>query len=298
MNQWRIIKPGLSSTFQDAGRFNLAHIGIPVSGALDLPAAHYANKLLANDLNDAVIEITMTGISFETACDCSIAITGAVFCCQINDRHVDHQQTLNLKAGDVFSMHKRHSGVRAYLAVAGGFDLPMTLGSTSTLVSAKLGGYQGRSLQANDVIVLNNPYHSPSRSVADWKRPKVHSKVTSAQAIHVIRAQPGPEYDLFDSYSQQSLWQQAFEVTQDCDRMGMRLHNEYQLKAIKTISSSGIVPGSLQVTPDGDSIMTLNDGQVTGGYPRILVVLPDQISLLAQAQPGDALYFFRQFCPI
>ena len=103
VNHWRIIKPGLSSTFQDTGRFNFAHMGVPVSGALDLPAAQYANKLLANDLKEAVIEITLTGMSFETTCDCSIAVTGAVFTCQVNDMDVDHGQTINLKKGDVFN---------------------------------------------------------------------------------------------------------------------------------------------------------------------------------------------------
>lgn len=286
MSRWHIIKPGLSSTFQDAGRYNLAHLGIPVSGALDLPAAQYANRLLGNDINKAVIEITLTGLSFETECDCSIAITGAVFSCMRNGQIVDHEQTINLKTGDVFVMKQRLTGARAYLAVAGGFKIPQVLASQSTLVSAKLGGFQGRALKAADVIQLNQPQATPLRSIASWKRPK-------SQNIHVVRALAGPEYDLFDTYSQESVWQQAFEVTADCDRMGMRLHNKHDLHAMKTIASSGVIPGSLQVTPNGDSIMTLNDGQVTGGYPRILVVLPCQLPTLAQALPNDRLFFYR-----
>ncbi len=286
MKYWRIITPGLFSTFQDAGRFNQAHLGIPISGVLDLPAAQWANRLLGNDIHEAVIEITLTGLSFQTNCDCSIAITGAVFVCSINNKTIDHEQTINLKTGDVFSMSKIKSGARAYLAVAGGFTLPQVLGSYSTLSSAQMGGFHGRALQAGDEIKLNKPHTTPTRSIAVWKRPK-------GQSIHVIRALPGPEYDLFDGFSQQSVWQQAFVVTNDCDRMGMRLHNDHELHALKTISSAGVVPGSLQVTPDGDSIMTLNDGQVTGGYPRILAVLPDQLPLLAQALPNDQLFFHR-----
>ena len=178
MKYWRIITPGLSSTFQDAGRFNQAHLGIPVSGALDLPAAQWVNRLLGNDINQAVIEITLTGLSFETNCDCSIAITGAVFVCSINNQTIDHEQTIILKAGDVFAMTKIKSGARAYLAVAGGFNIPQVLGSYSTLSSAQMGGFHGRSLQAGDEIKLNKPHSTPTRSIAVWKRPKGQSSPT------------------------------------------------------------------------------------------------------------------------
>ena len=200
---WQILKPGFHSSFQDTGRFSWAHLGIPVSGALDIPAAQWANRLLGNAENSTVIEITLTGLSFKSFCDCSIAVTGAVFECHVNGKAADNQQTINLKAGDTFNMVKLQTGLRAHMAVAGGFEIETILGSTSTLVMAQLGGYKGRALQTNDFIKLNDPKQVPVRPVANWKRPK-------SQNTHIIRALPGPEYDLFDHYSQKSVWQQAF----------------------------------------------------------------------------------------
>lgn len=285
-----ILNPGLFTTFQDMGRPGYAHLGIPVSGVMDVAAAKLANQMVANDIQQAVLEMTYTGVSLQTSEACTIAVCGAELDCFVNDQGVAQDRTIDLLAGDVFRIGRFKVGARAYLAVAGGYSLEKIMGSCSTLALAELGGFQGRALRTGDCIDLRNAHHTPAKSKYAWQNLK-------SNGVHIVHAIPGPEYDWFSEASQQLAFSQGFKVTEQSDRMGYRL----QTGAITTINkltmlSSGLMPGSLQFTPDGQSILAMRDAQTTGGYPRMLVVHQSDLSVLAQARPGDKIFFFRIEC--
>ena len=284
--QITIKKAGAFTTLQDQGRFMHGHLGMPVSGFMDAEAAHLANKMVGNQPGQGLIEITWTGMSFDIDVDCSVAVAGAEFECWVNNKQVQTIQVIHLKQGDCFKMGQLQQGVRAYLAVAGGFAVTAVAGSQSTLTVAGLGGYQGRALQAGDQLPLKQPHRVRDYNKPTWKKIQTPS-------ILVVRAQPGPEVSLFDPHTIKQAFGQAYHLSNDCNRQGFRLKSEpLNYPENFNMQSSGLLPGSLQVTPDGQTILAMIDAQTTGGYPRILVINQDELHKLAQARPEQSIYFF------
>ena len=282
-----ITHAGSMTTVQDAGRFGMAHWGMPVAGFMDAPAAHLANHMVGNEHDLGLLEVTWSGVGWITDVSCSVAVAGAEFSCQVNDQPVNSKRTIHLQAGDRFRLLHLLSGVRAYVAISGGFALPTIGGSLSTLTVAGLGGLAGRALQVGDELPLTKAGHCSTRHKPSWK-------IHKSQTVHVIRAMPGPEVNWFEPATVSQAFGQAFELTQDHNRQGFRLlASPLKCPQDKPMSSSGLVPGSLQITPDGQSILTMQDGQTTGGYPRMLVVNRDELHKLAQVRPGESIYFFR-----
>ncbi len=285
--KFSITQPGSFTTVQDGGRYGLAHLGVPVSGFMDRQAAHMANRILGNPLNEGVLEVTWVGIGFTTDTNCSIAVAGARFECEVNHEPVDAGQVIQLQAGDEFKMGQLLVGVRAYVAVAGGFDIPLVGGSVSTLTVAQMGGVEGRALQTGDQLPLATGGCVEPRRFPDWQ-------LLKARTMHVIRAMPGPEINCFSPATVQQAFGQAYQATKDCSRQGFRLHSDpIEFPKGLHMVSSGLVPGSLQVTPDGQTILAMHDAQTTGGYPRMLVVNQGELHKLAQVRPGEDIYFFR-----
>ena len=285
----QIIQAGTFTTVQDVGRFGLAHMGVPVSGYMDAQAAQLANWMVGNPAGEALLEITWTGIELISHVDCSLAIAGAEFDCVVNDKPVNTEEAIHLKAGNNFKMVRLLVGVRAYLAVAGGLGIEPVAGSCSTLTVAQLGGINGRQLKAGDSlhVIPRTVFHV--RKKPTWKRLK-------AQNIHIIRATPGPEFDWLEPSEIRQAFGQAYQLSHHFDRQGFRLQSE-PINSIKNthLQSSGLVAGSLQVTPDGQTILAMHDAQTIGGYPRILVVNQDELHKLAQVRPGEDIYFFVEY---
>nr|WP_255590390.1 biotin-dependent carboxyltransferase family protein [Marinicella sp. NBU2979] len=282
-----ITQAGSMTTVQDAGRLGMAHWGMPPSGFMDVPAARMANRLVGNDPDEGLLEVTWSGLGLRTEAACSVAVAGAEFSCTVNGQAVDTNRTIHLQAGDQFRMEHLLVGVRAYVAIGGGLDLPTIGGSVSTLVVAGLGGLAGRALQVGDELPLRQTGLRATRHKPPWL-------VLKEQTIHVVRAMPGPEVNLFEPAVVSQAFGQPFQLTQDHNRQGFRLQAEpLRYPDQLHLSSSGLVPGSLQVTPDGQGILSMQDGQTTGGYPRMLVVHRDELHKLAQIRPGQDLYFFR-----
>jgi len=281
-----IIQAGTFTTAQDAGRFGLAHMGVPVSGYMDDQAAQLANWMVGNPPDETLLEITWTGIEMISHVGCTLAIAGAEFICVVNDKPVNTDEVIHLKNGDNFKMRRLLVGVRAYLAVAGGLGLESVAGSFSTLTVAQLGGFNGRQLQAGDNLTVTPKTVIHARKKPAWKKLK-------AQKIHVIRATPGPEFDWLEPGGIRQAFGQTYQLSHHFDRQGFRLKSE-PITSIKTthLQSSGLVAGSLQLTPDGQTILAMNDAQTIGGYPRILVVNHDELHKLAQIRPGEDIYFF------
>jgi biotin-dependent carboxylase-like uncharacterized protein len=281
-----IIKAGTFTTVQDTGRLGLAHMGVPVSGTMDDQAAQLANWMVGNRLDEAVLEITWTGIELLSHSPCVLAIAGAEFDCVVNNKAVSTDAVIHLRAGDTFNMRRLQVGVRAYLAVAGGLGVDPVAGSCSTLTVAHLGGINGRQVQAGDRLNVTTQKLTHFRKKPAWKKLK-------ARKLHVIRATPGPEFDWLEPSEIHQAFGQAYQLSHHFDRQGFRLQAE-PLKSIKTthLQSSGLVAGSLQVTPDGQTILAMHDAQTIGGYPRILVVNQDELHKLAQVRPHESIYFF------
>ncbi len=281
-----IAQSGTLTTVQDLGRFGMAHLGIPQSGSMDQRSAQIANHMVGNDKNAAVLEVTWQGIEFISEVSCSIALAGAEFICELDGQRVSTDRTVHLSSGSRFSMVRLVTGVRAYLAFAGGINVSAFAGSGSTLLSAKLGGFHGRALQRGDRLELLSPQKVSSLQKPVWKKIKQKN-------VHIVRAMPGPEVNLFDHHTIAQAFGQAYELSQVANRQGFRLTAE-PLNTSQQISipSSGLVPGSLQVTPDGQTILAMHDAQTSGGYPRILIVHQDQLSQLAQVRTGELIHFF------
>ena len=281
-----LIQAGSYTTIQDKGRVRLAHFGVPLSGFMDEHSANLANWLVGNQPGSGLLEMTWTGVELISHTTCSVALAGAEFECFVNDQPINTDNTIQLQTDDHFKMGRLLTGVRAYLAFAGSFDVTVHGGSMSTLSVAKLGGHSGRALKAGDVLNLKQPSLVAVKHKPSWKK-------VMPQSVHVLRAMPGPEIGYFTPNSIRQALGQAYQITHDSNRQGFRLSAD-PIPAPKSfsMSSSGLVAGSLQVTPDGQTILAMKDAQTTGGYPRILVVNQDQISQLAQIRPGEDIYFF------
>ena len=233
-----ILSPGPLTTVQDEGRFGHLHAGIGRSGAMDARAYRAANALVGNARGEAVLEATLMGptIRFEQAC--SIALTGADMSACLDGQPIPRYACVPVRAGQVLEMGFAAAGVRGYLAVRGGIDVPLALGSRSTNLKCQLGGWQGRRLAAGDVLPIGaqTPCQPPA---APMEPPEYPASIT-------VRAVAGPQAEMFPPESLAAFFSQAFTISPDSDRMGIRLQGEPLASLAGTdIVSDGIVFGAV-----------------------------------------------------
>jgi biotin-dependent carboxylase-like uncharacterized protein len=288
MDVFRVLEPGIYTTVQDGGRYGFQKYGVPVCGAMDNFAYRVSNMLVGNPLDAAVLEITIRGPKLEVLCEADVAVTGAQISLRLNDQPVDTWRTLRVKRGDILNIQQVKSGCRAYLAVTGGIEVPLVMGSRSTYVGARLGGYHGRPLVKGDRLnrCAGEPLRRPRR-LPDRFIPTYPSKVR-------LRAVPGPQDDHFDE-GMEVFFSGEFQVTPKADRMGYRLQGPqvtHKEGVPKGIISEPSVPGGVQIPPDGQPIILLLE-QTVGGYPKIATVISCDIGRVAQAKPGDKVLFQR-----
>lgn len=279
----QVLTSGPMTTVQDRGRFGYVAFGIGTSGVMDLDAYEAANYLVGNKHGEAVLEATLMGPSIRFEADCICAVTGADMGAKIGNRPVERYRPFWVQAGQVLSMGVAQSGCRGYLAVQGGFDVPVVMGSRSTNLKCRLGGYEGRALKAGDVLTVPDESYS---SIMDRKRriPIYDQEVT-------VRVVPGPQADYFTQAGFQTLWSQPFAVSAKSDRMGLRLDGPaIEMKNGSDIVSDGIALGAIQVTSAGQPIILLADRQTTGGYAKIGTVCSVDIPKLAQLKPGGVVH--------
>lgn len=278
-----VLTPGPMTTVQDRGRFGYIAFGIGTSGVMDLDAYEAANYLVGNKHGEAVLEATLMGPSIRFEADCICAVTGADMGAKIGNRLVERYRPFWVQAGQVLSMGVAQTGCRGYLAVQGGFDVPIVMGSRSTNLKCQLGGYEGRALKAGDVLHVPDETYS---SIMDRKRrvPFYDQEVT-------VRVVPGPQTDYFTEEGFRTLWSQPFAVSAKSDRMGLRLDGTaVETKNGSDIVSDGIALGAIQVTSAGQPIILLADRQTTGGYAKIGTVCSVDIPKLAQLKPGGIVH--------
>jgi len=284
---FRVIKPGLFTTVQDLGRCGLQRYGVPVSGAMDTFSMIAANLLVLNQSGDACLEITLLGPELEVLNDTQIAITGADLSPTLNGQSVPMWRTLNVSKGDIISFGETRAGCRAYLAVAGGINVPVVLGSRSTFVRGGFGGFEGRPLKTWDVIEASEP-PSPFKaklSMPEDLIPHYENKLT----VNVVL---GPQADVFTDKGIETFLSSTYTVTTEADRMGYRLEGPViEHKVSPSIISDAIPSGAVQVPEDGLPIIMMVDAQTTGGYAKIAVVTTPDLSRLAQVKPNDTVRF-------
>jgi antagonist of KipI len=297
-----ILKPGIMSSVQDLGRWGFQQFGVPVGGALDKLFASLANIICGNDEKEAVLEMTLQGSSILFNENTHCAFTGGGCKVFVDDVELPFNRLLYIPAFSILTTQPAARGCRTYLAVAGGWDIPKTMGSASTYVPSAIGGVKGRNLIAGDILPFKKrKYTIPSSSMkllgdkiqtSQWQVPDLIAHDEDPRMIHVV---PGPEYDLFDEGSRNTFFQSTYTIGLQSNRMGYRLEGEKLLmKEKQEMVSTPVASGIIQVTHDGTPIILMADAQTTGGYPRIARVCSSDMSKLAQKRPGEKI----RFCPI
>ena len=262
--------------------------GVPVSGAMDQFSLIAANCLVGNDQNSACLETTLIGPELQALTQVQVAVTGGTCSPTVNGNSVPMWQTLSVEEGDVVAFGRMETGCRAYMAVRGGIEVPLVLGSASTCVRGQLGGIEGRHLKAEDEIkghdceALNDELVLPSDM-----QPRYLNDVE-------VRVIMGPQDDMFTEEGIETLLTNRFKVTPEADRMGYRLEGPL-IKHVKDteIVSDAILPGAIQVSKSGKPILMMRDAQTTGGYPKIATVISSDLSKLGQAKPNDTIKFTK-----
>jgi antagonist of KipI len=285
---FKVVEPGPLTTVQDLGRYGFQQFGVPVSGALDEYSSRAANLLVGNAEDAALLEITFMGPKFEVLAAAAIAVTGAEIPILLNGRPQETWEAFSVRQGDTLVFKSARSGVRAYLAVSGGIDVPEVMGSRSTYLGAKLGGFQGRALARGDIVPRGDAgVHERTARLPEALRPEFRKEI-------VLRAVPGPQDDFFDRGSE-TFFGSEYKVSSKADRMGYRL--EGPMVAIKegmpkSIISEPSLAGAVQVPPDGQPIILLVE-QTVGGYTKVATVISADIPAIAQTRPADLLRFSK-----
>ncbi|MBU5442976.1 biotin-dependent carboxyltransferase family protein [Paenibacillus sp. MSJ-34] len=293
-----VLRPGLLTSIQDAGRYGYRKFGLPVGGAMDPYSLRIANLLVGNDEREAALEATLIGPALRFEQDALLAVAGGDLSPTVDGMKLPMWRPVIVKSGSVLRFGPCKSGCRAYVAVAGGFRIPEVMGSKSTYLRGGIGGFHGRALQEGDVIGLNAPEQARSvapaafdslRSTAwfaGWNRMPHHSE-------HItVRAMRGDHYAHFDDDSRLRFFDRPFQVEPQSDRMGCRLSgSRLQLAEPIEVISEAVAVGTVQAPPDGHPIVLLADSQTIGGYPRIAQIAAADLPLIAQAKPGTRIRF-------
>ena len=285
-NKIIVLREGINSTFQDLGRNNFYHIGLPFSGAMDKRNYLIANKLVGNQHNEAVIEFAYQGplLKIEEG-NINFAISGDVkFNIKKDDKLFNGQcyKTYFLSKNDEIDIISTNKSVYGYFAVSGGFELNKNFGSFSTTVRANVGSNNGNKLSKNEKFLIKDIKNKNISKNTQY----INSKV------EYIRILKGTNFDYFSDNSINDLTSKKFIVSKLSDRMGMRLQGS-KIKNMKetNIRSEGLVKGVIQVPADGDPIIMLSDHGTIGGYPKIAVVISADYDKLIQTPPGNTVKF-------
>ncbi|WEK32315.1 MAG: biotin-dependent carboxyltransferase family protein [Candidatus Pseudomonas phytovorans] len=270
---------------QDAGRFGVRHLGVTQGGALDWLAMHWANWLLGNPLGAPVVEVALGGFTVVAEQDCVLALAGADLDARIDDKPMAPWRSFALGKGQRFTLKQQRQGVRAYLAAAGGFQAEDVLGSSATVVREALGGIDGRgaALAKGQLLAFAGAALS-LREVPETLRPTYAQKP-------VLDLVMGAQIGDFSGLSLFEAFNSDWTLDSRADRMGIRLLGPQLVYQGAPMISEGIPLGAVQVPPDGQPIVLLNDRQTIGGYPRLGALTPLALAQLAQCMPGAAVRF-------
>ncbi len=289
-----ILDGGMLTTVQDWGRYGYQRYGVPVAGAMDAFALQAANALVGNSPEAAALEISVAGptaVAIRATESCLIAVTGAALSFQVNARSLPAWMAVFVRRGWTIELGDQKRVCWAYLAVAGGIDVPAVLGSKSTYLRGGFGGFQGRALREGDLVPIGQTaFDLPSLAGKAFPPDRIPSYSDRPE----VRVVLGPQDDHFTEEGITTFLSSEYEVSSTSDRMGYRLQGpQIAHHGSADIISDGIVLGAVQVPADEQPIVMMADRQTTGGYPKIAVVIGADIPLLAQCTPGDSVVTFK-----
>lgn len=276
-----VLRAGPLTTVQDLGRPGFAHLGVGRSGAVDRPSLRLANRLVGNDEGAAALELTFGGLTLRATESIAIALTGAPCPVKVGGRARDMFSTVAVSAGEVVEIGMPSRGVRTYVAFRGGLVTDLALGSASTDLLSRLG----------PAVVSDGDRFEVGVGVGDVPAIDL-APVRQLADEPILRVVRGPRADWFTAEAMEQLGRAAFEVTSSSDRIGVRLDGPALTRSrTDELPSEGMVEGAVQVPPDGHPVVFLADHPVTGGYPVIAVVHPDDLAVAAQLRPGQPVRF-------
>ena len=276
-----VLEAGPLTTVQDLGRRGFAHLGVPRSGAVDVEAARYANRLVGNPVDAAVLETTLGGVVVEVTGSTAVAVTGAPASVSVGGRPRAFAEPVRVRSGQTVAVGAATSGLRSYVAFAGGVDAEPVLGSRSTDTLSGLGPPR---LVPGARLRLGEPVGSPHGV-------DVPVVLRYPQSVRV-RLVPGPRLDWFADEALARLTGSTYTVSAHSNRVGLRLDGPPVPRAVHSeLPSEGLVLGAVQVPASGQPVLFLNDHPTTGGYPVVAVVAPGHLGTCAQLRPGAHVRF-------
>ncbi|WP_026564858.1 biotin-dependent carboxyltransferase family protein [Bacillus sp. UNC41MFS5] len=295
----KVLHPGLLTTIQDLGRFGSQKFGVIVSGAMDPISLRVANLLVGNGEGEGALEITLFGTTLQFDTDELVAITGGDLQPTIDGEKAPMWRPVLIRKGSILQFKSAMNGCRAYVAFAGGIEVPKVMGSKSTYLRATIGGLQGRALQKGDIFECGdfNPLsrsfvHQLERMTTHFKWSVNYTEFMTFNKTQTIRVLHGAEFERFDKASQQAFFSKRYRLTTQADRMGYRLEGEsLSLSEKFELLSEGVTYGTIQVPSNGQPIILMVDRQTTGGYPKIGQVISTDLPCLAQMQPNANIQF-------
>lgn len=286
MGAIRIIKGGLFTTVQDLGRYGYQSLGVTQSGSMDSYNHKLANILVDNDIGDALLEFTFIGPEIEILEDMAIAVTGGDVKIEINSSQRPMYETLYVVKGDIVRFSPVENGSRCYIAFSGGIDVDMVMNSRATHTKTSVGGYMGRKLADGDILNILKTGEIPPKRIIPLSLRKNYS---GDKTVRVIL---GPQDDMFTEKAIETFLNSTYKVSDEMDRMGIRLEGEEIEHISKAdIISDPIFMGAIQIPGHKNPIVMMADRQTTGGYPKIGTVITVDLPLMAQLRPKDRVRF-------
>ena len=276
-------KPGFFSTIQDMGRTGFQQYGVIVSGVMDEVAYRMGNALL-KQYNTASIEMTVVGGTYQFTKPTAIVLTGGRITATLRGKPISMNRVIHVEANDVLVCGPITCGVRCYLAVSGGIQVPIVMNSRSTYVKAGIGGYHGRALRKGDELPYEAGYMASG---------KHHLQLAAFYTSAPIRILYGTEWTTFSHDVQQAFLHNMFTVSLEADRMGYRMipQRPIQIAEPFQLISEAVTFGTIQMPPNGEPIILMADRQTTGGYPKIAQVIAADLHRLAQLGPNEKVVF-------
>jgi antagonist of KipI len=287
-----VTRASFLTSVQDLGRTGFRQFGVSTSGALDPFALRVANLLVGNDEGAAGLEITLGGLQLRFNDEQIVAWCGGEFDVQIGSRALPAGHVAHLQPGDELKFGRAQIGCRCWLAISGGIDVPVVLGSRSTDLRASFGGLDGRALRDGDILPVGPRPGSPipATSISSWTA--THDWVSPAKPDPTLRFVRGLDWVRFNDVTIERFTNHEFAVSPDSDRMGVRLTGP-ELPRVDNVDliSEAVAPGTIQVPPSGQPILLLGDCQTIGGYPKIAHVITVDLGIAAQLRAGDHVRF-------
>lgn len=276
----KVLKAGFYSSIQDFGRYGYQEFGVPFSGVMDRKAAAFANSLVGNSEDEAVLEMTMLGASLQFSVNTYIAFSGAQMDAKLNGVGVMNNSLIAINPGDILSFGKLKLGFRCYLAVLGGFNTETVMKSKSMYPNIT----KASRLLKNDELAINA---SSLENQNTYSRIRYDESYMNSSTLEVYG---GPEFEILTVTQQNELLSTCFTISNNNSRMGYQLNENLQ-NDLMAIITGPVIPGTVQLTSSGKLIVLMRDCQTTGGYPRVLQLSETAINSLSQKYTGQAISF-------